>query len=249
MKRKKAKTPEYSATMDEHIPEPTILYKPGEAVRYGGWQHTRVLEVLEEGRVLKVHRMSEQEKRGKTLVDKGEVYVAWCDVSPTIPKDTKVLSYRDDLLLRFSQRDIRGVLGMYYHFGVDMEPDYQRELVWDHEDKVALIHSIYTHVDIGKFTFAHRGYSEDVMYEIVDGKQRLSALCEFYEGRFEYRGLTYHQMTVRDQSHFDNYIVSVAEIENPTREQILRLFVKLNTCGKPQDRAHLDKVREMLENA
>lgn len=55
---------------------------------------------------------------------------------------------------------------------------YQRDYVWSQEDKESLIDSIFNHIEIGKFVLVFKGYEGD-MYEVLDGKQRLSALQEF----------------------------------------------------------------------
>lgn len=83
------------------------------------------------------------------------------------------------------------------------------------------------------------------LYEIVDGKQRLNALMEFFEGRFKFKGLYFREMHVFDQNHFENYPVSVGECENISRAQILKYFLKLNVSGKPQDPNHLEFVRKL----
>jgi hypothetical protein len=82
--------------------------------------------------------------------------------------------------LHYSQRSLDGLVHMFYSFGINMDPDYQRGLVWTLEDKQALIESIFDDVDIGKFVFAQRPFEANAPgYEIIDGKQRLSALIDF----------------------------------------------------------------------
>ena len=51
----------------------------------------------------------------------------------------------------------------------------------------------------------------------------------------------------RDQSHFENYSVNVAEVGEMSQEQILRYFLMLNTSGKPMAKKQLDKVQNMLD--
>jgi uncharacterized protein with ParB-like and HNH nuclease domain len=69
-----------------------------------------------------------------------------------------------------------------------MNPDYQRDLVWSLEDKVNLIDSIYNDIEIGRFAFIKTDYSKnnfdfdkDFYWEILDGKQRISAIIDFFE--------------------------------------------------------------------
>ena len=82
--------------------------------------------------------------------------------------------------------------------------------------------------------------------EVLDGKQRLTAIKEFWEDRFQYNGFYYSQLHPSDQSHFDGYLISMAEVSDPTKEQIYRYFLRLNTAGKPIAQSHLDKVAGLL---
>lgn len=35
-------------------------------------------------------------------------------------------------------------------------------------------------------------------------------------------------------------------LENPDKKSIFDAFIKLNTCGKPMDVAHIEKVKKMM---
>lgn len=132
-----------------------------------------------------------------------------------------------------------------------MDPDYQRELVWSIEDKVKLIQSIFENVDIGKFLFVHLEWDDredHKSYEVIDGKQRITALVEFYENRFPYKGKYYKDLHPRDKNHFYDYCVSFVEVKNITQKQKYQYFLKVNTGGKVVAEEHLDHVRELLKN-
>ena len=85
------------------------------------------------------------------------------------------------------------------------------------------------------------------MYEVLDGKKRITAFCEFYENRFPYKGKYFNDLCVRDQSHFEEYHVSLAEIQSADRETVLKYFLMLNTTGKAIDKVHLEKIKEMYK--
>jgi uncharacterized protein with ParB-like and HNH nuclease domain len=140
------------------------------------------------------------------------------------------------------------IFSKVYFFGVNFEPDYQRDYVWELEDKIALIDSIFNNVDIGKFAFIKKGYSEDYLYEVLDGKQRMRAILDFYEDRFQYKGFYYSDLSYEDQCHINYYNINVAEASEMTKEQTLRYFLMLNTGGKQMAKEQLEKVRHMLED-
>jgi hypothetical protein len=57
----------------------------------------------------------------------------------------------------------------------------------------------------------------------------------------------FSDLSNRDQDHFEEYPISVAEMRNITQEQVLRYFIKLNTCGKVMSQKQIDKVRKLLK--
>lgn len=87
------------------------------------------------------------------------------------------------------------------------------------------------------------------MYEVLDGKQRLSALQEFFEDRFTYKGKYFIQLIQRDQNHFGNYSISLAESQNElTEKQKLEYFIRLNKTGRVMNKEHLEKVEALSLN-
>ena len=85
------------------------------------------------------------------------------------------------------------------------------------------------------------------MYEIVDGKQRLNALMQYYENRFPYKGYYYRDLSGKDKGFFLRHNVVYADIENCNRKEILNIFLMLNTTGRKMEENDLEKARRMLE--
>jgi uncharacterized protein with ParB-like and HNH nuclease domain len=130
-----------------------------------------------------------------------------------------------------------------------MDPSYQRELEWSLEQKVLLIDSILKDLDIGKFVFVNHEYVEDgYMESILDGKQRLNAIKEFYEDRFTYRGLKYSELSQQDRNRFINKSVSYATIQGKhTEKEIVKYFLRLNQGGVPVSKEHLDAIAKKYD--
>ena len=232
--------------------KPTIYYKVSDKVDAGNFYKSTVVEVLNYGQIYKIHHIVKTEKYGKVTITEFNRYVAWHDIFP-ITNNKEVLQVQEDLFIQFSQRDIHGLLNTFYHFGIDTNPDYQRGNVWTLEDKQKLIDSIYENIDIGKFVLIRRPYGVDSpLYEILDGKQRLLTIVDFYEGRFEWRGKTIRDLSTRDQNHFIDYriawgdVSSVGGSDMVTDEQKYKYFLKLNTGGQPVDPSHIAKVESLL---
>jgi len=235
-------------------PPESRIYAVGDRVKTGAIEWTRVLEVLEDGKVYKLLRIHPQTPYGRYVGHSFEiVYQRWTELLPYRTTEEIISIPRveedEDIRFSYSQRNITSILWAYYSSGIDLEQDYQRGNVWTGEQKYMLIDSIYKNIDIGKFTLIRRSFQDEKSryYEMLDGKQRTLALLEFYESRFMYKGRYYHEMHGRDQSHFDIYSLNYAETEPLTDEQKYRYFLKLNTTGTPQDPTHIKFVEEMWE--
>jgi hypothetical protein len=83
--------------------------------------------------------------------------------------------------------------------------------------------------------------------EILDGKQRVKAIIDFFEDKFTYKGKLYSELSCPDRWHFDNFCFPRAEIQKPTLEQKIKIFLHVNTTGKHMSPEHLEKVKGMLK--
>ncbi|CAK0760374.1 putative DUF262 domain-containing protein [Azospirillaceae bacterium] len=239
------------------INEPTMSFKVGERVTYGSLDRAIVDEILDNGKIIKIkiwHKNGPNTQRSGEVVHDGSIiYAVWHELTPYRTneenKAIEVMHFEDDVHINFMQAGIDSLFDYYYRNNLNMNPDYQRGDVWELNRKVRLIDSIFNNVEIGRFVLVFTGYTGDSHYEILDGKQRLTALTEFYEGRFKYRGKTFYDLNWRDQSHFERYKISYARTENPmTDEQKYKYFLKLNTFGVEQDPAHIEYVKNLLRN-
>ena len=244
---------------EQNTPEPPMVHAVGDEVFYGAWVWTGILEVFENGQYYKCFSVTKKPKRhGYSSVFYKIHFESWTNLKPYRCNEEidsiERLERDNDIHLNYSQRDMISLLHLSFSsYGVDLDPEYQRGNVWTPEQKVALIDSIFHNVDIGKFAIIKRpwGPNKNVpitqkLYEMLDGKQRLTALVEFFTGQFSYKGKYYFELHPRDQSHFTRYSVSWAETADLTKEQKYRYFLKLNTTGTPVDPKHMEKVADML---
>lgn len=236
------------------IPEPTYFHKVGDRVTYGRWDWTGILEIIDYGKIYKCFSVTWKTKRN--IPDSSEFQIHYLEWYRALPYQTEFpdrLEEDEDVFFNFSQRHISALLyKMFDENGVDLDVDYQRGNVWTIDQKIALIDSIFKNIDIGKFVIIKRPWGPDpnkpstpLLYEMLDGKQRTTALYEYYIGKYPYKGLYYHQLHPRDRGHFREYPISYAESKPLTNEQKYRYFLKLNTSGTPVDERHLNKVRQM----
>ncbi len=249
---------DYKSIIKKNIPAPSHLYEPGDRVDYGNWNYTEVLEMCNGGKFYKCHSctVNENTNQGRVFNEKVH-YEPWYSLGiyRTMEEYGEIDRLEEDRDIRFnySQRSMSHLFHlMFIDYGIDLDPDYQRGNIWTLDQKVNLIDSIFKNVDIGKFTIISRPWGSNPnkaatpkMWEMLDGKQRITAIIEFYTNRFKYKGKYFCDMHIRDKQHFKNYNISSGETEPLTDEQKYRYFLKLNTTGTPVDEAHIAKVRKL----
>jgi len=236
----------------EHIryaPEPTYFFNIGNRVEIGSLNNAYISEIFHNGKVYGID-YTHTDKRSydgfEKTTDEKAVF-SWINIKPYEKKNKISLMKNKDLRLSYSQRTLFDLLSKAYYFGINFDPEYQRDYVWNPDDKVALIDSIFSNIDIGKFAFIETGDYLNKMYEILDGKQRINAILEYYEGRFKYKDSYFNDLLKIDQDYFTNYSVNVAQVSNLSQKQILQYFITLNKHGKVMDSHHIEKIENMLE--
>lgn len=233
-----------------YINEPTYYFNIGDKVRYGKLKESIVEEILYDGKVYILKCIATDNNYGKPYDYETYRACAWHDIRPIINNDTD-FTKENNIKLVFENSTINGLLNNYYHFGINMNPEYQRDYVWNMNDKECLLESIFENIDIGKFVLVDlnsKCYKNEYSYEILDGKQRLSTIIEFYENRFPYKSKYYNDLSERDKQKIKSHNISFAKVENMDKNIIMKYFVLLNKKGKIMDMEHIKKVEKMIED-
>lgn len=231
--------------LDTPVPERRRL-KLGERVELGALKDCRVVDLREEGRVVVVSYHDKRLVYGKE-VDKGRAYQArhWTGlVSKERCQETSLVS-ESKLNNSYSSTTLDSLMRRYL-LGLSDSPDYQRGYVWTMTDKQRLLESLFSGRDIGRFIFVKQPYPQ--VDEILDGKQRLHCLWEFYTSQIPYNGVYWHELSTRDRNDIECRSVQYADLESTrySRADLLHIFLELNAAGVPQTQEHLDKVRDLL---
>lgn len=225
-----------------------LNFNVGDKVEVGNLKDAKIEDISEDGLMFVINYTAINDRTKKEYPNTLAVF-NWLKVLK-INKKTNLTS-KNTIDVKFSQRSIRALLTYAYEFGVNFNPEYQRDYVWEEQDKLNLIESIFNHIEIGKFaliensskTWANTGFS----YEVVDGKQRLQTIVDFYEGKIKYKGLSFRDLSVEDRNHFISYPVSVAILDEMTKEEVYRYFLYMNKHGKIMSEEHLQKIEEELK--
>ena len=227
----------------EYCPEPSYGFEPGDKVIVGNLTDPVIDSVHENGKAYIIDFTNHDKD---TTIPHQKRAFCWYMIRP-LCDNTSTFIENNDVKINFSNATIESLIFKVLHFGVDFDPKYQRDLVWTDEDREALLDSVFHNIDIGKFAFIHLGYDGHYGYQILDGKQRLTALLDFYLNKYPYKGKYYNDLSKRDKIWFRNRVVACGEMQEANQEQILKYFLMLNTTGKTVDKQHLDKVAAMLE--
>lgn len=230
---------------------PRKVFKVGDEVVTPMHGHTsgKVLDIISEGiyEVWCSYKTTKPYSNKKHILEKVDIW-GWWDLMLPSTKECD-LECKDSLRLNFMQQDIRSLIHKnFVYWGLDMNPRYQRDIVWTHEQKTELLDSIFNGLDIGKFVFIRLPYGKEYGYEILDGKQRLTTILEFYNDEWTYKGYYFSELSPMLRYKFEGLSISVAEMGDDiaTEKNVLEYFIKLNKTGTPMDRSHLEKVEKML---
>jgi hypothetical protein len=226
--------------------EPTRSFDVDEMVIYGNHHNTKVTEVLGDG-LYKIHCYGTRTKYGNEVNYSEFQETNWFSLFKIDGvKETKLTKPESFTMSKNSfmlSSVISKVLSDYA--GVDFTPEYQRDWVWTLEDKQKLIGSIFNNITIGMIVLASKPYADNQKsLEVIDGKQRLTALVEFFEDRFQYEGYYFSQLSQTDKNHFEDYSIMVGTLERPSEKEKYAAFLAVNTFGKVMDEEHLKSVRE-----
>ncbi len=143
-------------------------------------------------------------------------------------------------------RDLADHVDRWTHkYGLTLEPDFQRAHVWTEAQQIAFVEHILRGGEVGKTIIINApGWNAGTskVAEVVDGKQRLTALIRFINNEIKVFGHLYQEFTGRPRC-FISIKWRVVELD---REGVLKLYLSLNGGGTPHTAEELAKVRSLL---
>lgn len=234
---------------------PDRIYKVGDRVKWGNHKKSIVLEVSEDKRFYKIETSGSITKHNVTTNFINLNWQDWVNIFPyreiEVIKSLPVFSSQKEIRLIQYNSTIETFFSMVHRFGVDFDVEYQRDYVWSLEDKQLLIDSILNKNEIGKFLFIKREWNEAQLkkgksFEILDGKQRLSTIIDFYESKFQFKGKYYHELSPIDQYNFTGFNIAYMEADGLTEQERIQLFIRFNTTGKTMDMKHIEDIKKLL---
>jgi len=135
------------------------------------------------------------------------------------------------------------------HYSLDLDPDFQREHVWDEERQIKYVEFVVQGGRTGKqIIFNCPGWQGrcDGQMVLVDGKQRIQAIRRFLNNEIKiFEKYFFKDFEDRRPPHYCGFKFLVNNLEK--REQVLKWYLELNTGGIVHTEEEIEKVKKLLE--
>jgi len=153
----------------------------------------------------------------------------------------------DKIKVSSKQFSIKLIKDMIDGGDVDLNPDFQRNFVWNSTQKSRLIESILLRIPLPMFYFSE---DDEGRLLVIDGLQRLTTINEFMDNKFPLRGLEYLNQSCEgryykeesgkkglDPKYFRwfNLTQISSNVIDPSSPAKVKydIFRRINTGGKP----------------
>ena len=145
-----------------------------------------------------------------------------------------------------NRKTIKELYSMFESGSLIVDNSYQRRSVWNEKDKARLIETILLNLIIPELFFWKAETdpeSGDSLTHIVDGQQRIKAICSFVNNEFKlkpqylldeeikekFADMFFKDFEAEDKKAFWNYSLMIIEIDqNATKTDIITMFNRLN---------------------
>ncbi|MBQ4861035.1 DUF262 domain-containing protein [Pseudoalteromonas sp. MMG013] len=153
------------------------------------------------------------------------------DIEPNeIPKEVRTLRTQS------YDKSVKDLIWMIDDNDIDLDPDYQRNYLWENKKASLLIESILLNIPIPVIYVAENNESQ---WNVIDGMQRLTSLNRFFKNEFklsrlevlsELNGLTFHNLPPKAKRMLGNGMFRVVVLLAETHPDIkYDVFMRLNT--------------------
>jgi hypothetical protein len=137
---------------------------------------------------------------------------------------------------------------------MNLNPFYQRDLVWTNEQKKAYIEALFLEkAEIKPTIILNWENHDENCYEVLDGKQRISTILEFLNNNFPiFDNIFFKDLSASDVEFITSKEVNYTRIEklnnkNLTDEEKIELFLEINELGTKMSNEHIEKIKLLLK--
>lgn len=164
-----------------------------------------------------------------------------------IPKLTGKPRYRIDVQIDFVKANIEDWTNPTAGAALEISPDFQRAHVWTEQQQISFVEFLLKGGDTSPILFNCKGWgiNWEGPFQLVDGKQRLTALLRFLNNEIPAFGAYYKEYT--DSIRFADTRLQFWVNNLKTRKEVLQWYLEINSGGTPHTAQELDKVKELLK--
>lgn len=140
-----------------------------------------------------------------------------------------------------NQQDLSWFVDMRNQERLELDPPYQRKSVWTYKDKQFFLDTVLNNYPCPAIYLQKDSTPTGPIYNVVDGKQRLSTILDFHDGKIRlsknfgipsYQGLKFKDLPENVKSEFYNYIFMVEQIRSDTDIAWGEVFQRVNKNQK-----------------
>lgn len=140
-----------------------------------------------------------------------------------------------------NQQDLSWFIDMQTQGRLELDPPYQRKSVWTPKDKQFFLDTVFNNYPCPAVYLQKENTNSGPLYNVVDGKQRLSTVLDFYSGKIRIspnfsivsmRKKKFSDLSEDERSNFYNYIFMVEQIRSDTVVDWGEVFQRVNKNQK-----------------
>ncbi len=154
----------------------------------------------------------------------------------------------NQLKYEYGHKTVQDLVSLFEKGQLNLEPGFQRDSVWQSNDRRKLIETIFMHYPIPSiFLYKQVNNEGKLVYDVIDGKQRIETILMF-QGIRRFRAERFSasvQLDAEECAELDwrsirrngfehrlmGYKIQTVEIEGDLSD-IISLFVRINSTGK-----------------
>jgi hypothetical protein len=149
-----------------------------------------------------------------------------------------IIQEKDGVVIEKNDRSLAEFYRWYENGRLIVDPEWQRQYVWDRRRASKLIESVLRDIPVPVIYLAR---NEEGKYEVIDGLQRLTSIFDFFNNDYHLRGLelapelngkTFRELPESTQSKIQDTTLRTFELSPRTPKDLMFvIFERLNTGG------------------
>ncbi|MEG2289551.1 MAG: DUF262 domain-containing protein [Clostridium sp.] len=135
-------------------------------------------------------------------------------------------------------------------YGLELNPDFQRGHVWTEQQQIAYVEFMLRGGKTSRviyfncYNFRNGTATQPIV--CVDGLQRLTAIRKFLNNEIKVFGCCIDEFEDKKEMLRGVYIkFNINEL--PTKKDVLKWYLQMNTGGTPHSKEEIDRVKSILE--